>query len=110
MHDLRDYKTLTPKLITAAISQLNHNTVPKIMTHLAMCAAALLPLRSNRARVKARQLLRRVKKAHRAGRIPLELTVTVRAAMPWLVLLVLFLILVTYVPWISLVLPNLLGM
>jgi len=24
MHDLRDYKTLTPKQITTAISQLNH--------------------------------------------------------------------------------------
>ncbi|MNH29089.1 Sialic acid TRAP transporter permease protein SiaT [compost metagenome] len=40
----------------------------------------------------------------------MPLTATVRAAMPWLTLLVLFLILVTYVPWISLVLPNLLGM
>ncbi|UVM56751.1 C4-dicarboxylate TRAP transporter large permease protein DctM [Pseudomonas sp. B21-012] len=40
----------------------------------------------------------------------MPLTATVRAAMPWLTLLVGFLILVTYVPWISLVLPDLLGM
>ncbi|WOQ14085.1 hypothetical protein [Aeromonas media] len=76
MHDLRDYKSLTPKQITAAISQLNHNSAPKILTYLAMCAAALPPLRTNRARAKARQLLRRVKKAHKAGRIALELTPT----------------------------------
>jgi C4-dicarboxylate transporter DctM subunit len=30
--------------------------------------------------------------------------------MPWLMILVLFLVLVTYVPWISLVLPAWLGM
>lgn len=74
MHDLRDYKTLTPRQITAAIGQLNHNSAPKILTYLAMCTAALPPLRTNRA--KARHLLRRVKKAHRSGRIPLELTAT----------------------------------
>ena len=44
MHDLRDYKTLTPKQITAAISQLNHNTAPKIMTHLALRARQPHPL------------------------------------------------------------------
>lgn len=76
MHDLRDYKSLTPRQITAAISQLNHNSAPKILTHLTMCAAALPSLRSQRARAKARQLLRRVKKTHRAGRIALELTAT----------------------------------
>lgn len=76
MYDLRDYKTLTAKQITAAIGQLNHNTAPKMLTHLAMRAAASSPLRNNRTRAQARQLLRRVKKAHRAGRIPLELTVT----------------------------------
>lgn len=76
MYDLRDYKTLTPQQMTEAIGQLNHNTAPKIMAHLAMCAAALPALRSQRARAKARHLLRRVKKAHKAERIPLELTVT----------------------------------
>ena len=35
---------------------------------------------------------------------------TIKAAMPWLMLLLLFLILITYVPWISLALPNWLGM
>lgn len=30
--------------------------------------------------------------------------------MPWLVLLLLFLVLITYVPWIALALPNWLGM
>lgn len=35
---------------------------------------------------------------------------TVRAALPWLLVLLLFLILVTYVPWIALVLPEMLGM
>jgi C4-dicarboxylate transporter DctM subunit len=32
----------------------------------------------------------------------------VRAAMPWLCVLLVFLVLITYVPWISLVLPDLL--
>ncbi|MGH8353222.1 MAG: C4-dicarboxylate TRAP transporter large permease protein DctM [Pseudomonas sp.] len=40
----------------------------------------------------------------------MPLTATIRAAMPWLMLLLLFLILITYVPWISLALPNWLGM
>ena len=40
----------------------------------------------------------------------MPLGATVRAAMPWLVLLLLFLILITYVPAISLALPNFLGM
>jgi len=61
MHDLRDYKTLTPKQITTAISQLNHKPHP---------------LGNQRSRAKAITLLRRVKKAHKAGRIPFELTVT----------------------------------
>ncbi|MGY4025949.1 hypothetical protein ACW5WQ_08280 [Aeromonas rivuli] len=76
MHDLRNYKTLTPKQITTAIGQLNHNSAPKIMAHLAGRAAPLPPLRNNRSRAKARQLLHRVKTAHKAGRIPFELTVT----------------------------------
>lgn len=40
----------------------------------------------------------------------MSLPATVKAAMPWLMILLLFLILITYVPWISLVLPNWLGM
>lgn len=76
MHDLRDYKTLTPKQITAAIGQLNHNTVPKIMRYLALRVAQRHPFGNNRARARALRLLRRVKKAHKAGRIPPELTVT----------------------------------
>ncbi|MCY1506549.1 C4-dicarboxylate TRAP transporter large permease protein DctM [compost metagenome] len=40
----------------------------------------------------------------------MPLTSTIRAAMPWLMLLLGFLILVTYVPWISLALPSWLGM
>jgi C4-dicarboxylate transporter DctM subunit len=40
----------------------------------------------------------------------MPLTSTIRAAMPWLMILLAFLILVTYVPWISLALPNWLGM
>ncbi|MNN76547.1 DctM-like transporter [compost metagenome] len=40
----------------------------------------------------------------------MPLTSTIRAAMPWLMILLAFLVLVTYVPWISLVLPNWLGM
>jgi C4-dicarboxylate transporter DctM subunit len=40
----------------------------------------------------------------------MSLPATVKAAMPWLSILLLFLILITYVPWISLVLPNWLGM
>ena len=76
MHDLRDYKTLTARQITAAIGQLNNNTAPKIMTHLALRATQPHPLGNSRSRAKALTLLRRVKKAHQAGRIPLELTVT----------------------------------
>lgn len=40
----------------------------------------------------------------------MPLTSTIRAAMPWLLILLAFLMLVTYVPWISLALPNWLGM
>lgn len=40
----------------------------------------------------------------------LPVTGTIRAAMPWLMLLLAFLLLVTYVPWISLALPEWLGM
>ena len=40
----------------------------------------------------------------------LTLGQTIRAAMPWLTILLAFLILVTYVPFISLALPNWLGM
>ncbi|MGL5525087.1 MAG: hypothetical protein ACRDCY_15025 [Aeromonas veronii] len=76
MHDLRDYKTLTAQQITAAIGQLNHNTTPKIMTHLALRARQLHPLGNGRSQTKALTLLRRVKKAHKVGRIPLELTAT----------------------------------
>jgi len=76
MHDLRDYKTLTPKQITAAISQLNHNTAPKIIAHLVLRAAQPHPLGSSRSRAKAIKLLRRVKKANKTGCIPFELTVT----------------------------------
>ncbi|MFQ2201932.1 hypothetical protein ACK325_07190 [Aeromonas hydrophila] len=76
MHDLRDYKTLSARQLTAAIGQLNHNTAPKIMTHLVLRATQPLPLGNRRSRAKALTLLRRVKKAHRAGRITLELTVT----------------------------------
>ena len=76
MHDLRDYKTLTSRQLTTAIGQLNHNTAPKIMTHLALRATQQHPLGNQRSRAKALKLLRRVKKAHKAGRIQLELTVT----------------------------------
>ena len=34
----------------------------------------------------------------------------IRAAMPWLCLLLIFLVIITYVPWVSLALPNWLGM
>lgn len=76
MQDLREYNTLSARQITAAIGQLNHNTSPKIMTHLALRATQPLPLGNARGRAKALKLLRRVKKAHKAERIPLELTVT----------------------------------
>ncbi|MGL5092190.1 MAG: hypothetical protein ACRC8B_14900 [Aeromonas sobria] len=76
MHDLRDYSTLTTRQLTAAIGQLNHNTAPKIMSHLALRARQPHPLGNGRSRAKALKLQRRVKKAHKAGRIPLELTVT----------------------------------
>jgi C4-dicarboxylate transporter DctM subunit len=37
----------------------------------------------------------------------LPVTSVIRASVPWLVLLLGFLVLVTYIPWISLVLPGL---
>ncbi|WNZ79386.1 C4-dicarboxylate TRAP transporter large permease protein DctM [Pseudomonas sp. P105] len=40
----------------------------------------------------------------------MSLPATIRAAMPWLMILLAFLMLITYVPWISLALPNWLGM
>jgi C4-dicarboxylate transporter DctM subunit len=40
----------------------------------------------------------------------LTLGQTIRAALPWLSILLVFLLLVTYVPFISLALPNWLGM
>ncbi|EHA1069099.1 hypothetical protein I8Y05_004258 [Aeromonas hydrophila] len=76
MHDLRDYKTLTARQLTAAIGQLNHNTAPKIMSHLALRARQPHPFSNRRSRAKVLKLLRRVKKAHKAERIPFELTVT----------------------------------
>ncbi|NMY15295.1 TRAP transporter large permease [Pseudomonas sp. WS 5019] len=40
----------------------------------------------------------------------MPLTAVIRAAMPWLMLLISFLVIITYVPAVSLALPNLLGM
>ncbi|OYW95575.1 MAG: C4-dicarboxylate ABC transporter permease, partial [Pseudomonadales bacterium 32-61-5] len=40
----------------------------------------------------------------------MPVTSVVRAVMPWLAMMLAFLVLITYVPWISLALPNLLGM
>ena len=76
MHDLRDYKTLSAQQLTAAIGKLNHNTAPKIMTHLALRARQQRPFGNGRSRAKALKLLRRVKKAHKVGSIPFELTAT----------------------------------
>jgi C4-dicarboxylate transporter DctM subunit len=44
-----------------------------------------------------------------AGVAELPVTRVVRAAMPWLVVLLAALVLVTYVPWVSLVVPRWLG-
>jgi C4-dicarboxylate transporter, DctM subunit len=41
-----------------------------------------------------------------AGITDMSVMQVVRAAMPWLMVLLGFLVVVTYVPWISLVLPN----
>ncbi|WP_338883789.1 hypothetical protein [Aeromonas hydrophila] len=76
MHELRDYKTLTARQITTAIGKLNHNTAPKIMTHLALRVTQPHPFGNGRCRAKALKQLRRIKKVHKAGRIPFELTVT----------------------------------
>jgi len=43
-----------------------------------------------------------------AGITKMPIGAVVQAATPWLLLLLIFLAVVTYVPWISLVLPNLL--
>jgi C4-dicarboxylate transporter DctM subunit len=40
----------------------------------------------------------------------LTLGQTIRAALPWLMILLVFLIMVTYLPFISLALPHWLGM
>ena len=45
-----------------------------------------------------------------SGIAGMPVTRVVRAAVPWLVVLLAVLVLVTYVPWISLVLPNALGL
>jgi C4-dicarboxylate transporter DctM subunit len=45
-----------------------------------------------------------------AGIAELSITRLVRAAVPWLAVLLAVLVLVTYVPWISLVLPEALGL
>jgi C4-dicarboxylate transporter DctM subunit len=42
-----------------------------------------------------------------SGITGMSLVQVVRAALPWLMILLVFLVIVTYVPWISLVLPNL---
>ncbi|MFM5322087.1 hypothetical protein ACET9O_21100 [Aeromonas caviae] len=76
MHDMSDYNTLSARQITTAIGQLNHNTAPKIMSHLALRAKQPLPLGNGRSRAKALTLLRRVKKALKVGRISLALTGT----------------------------------
>ena len=56
---------------------------------------------------------------HAAGRLNLFVTsavtgmplgATIRAALPWLMILLVFLIIVTYIPAVSLALPNWLGM
>ncbi|MEO8565559.1 MAG: TRAP transporter large permease [Betaproteobacteria bacterium] len=43
-----------------------------------------------------------------AGITGMSILQVVRAALPWLTVLLVFLVIVTYVPWLSLVLPNLL--
>ena len=40
----------------------------------------------------------------------MPLTSTIRAAMPWLMMLIGFLVIITYIPAVSLALPNWLGM
>jgi len=40
----------------------------------------------------------------------MPVTQVIRAVMPWLILMMVFLVLITYVPWISLALPEMLGM
>ncbi|MHB1371581.1 MAG: TRAP transporter large permease subunit, partial [Pseudomonadaceae bacterium] len=40
----------------------------------------------------------------------MTVTQVIRAAMPWLMMLLSFLVIITYVPWISLALPEALGM
>jgi C4-dicarboxylate transporter DctM subunit len=44
-----------------------------------------------------------------SGIAKLPVTAVIRAAMPWLLVLLLALVIVTYVPWVSLVLPQWLG-
>ena len=45
-----------------------------------------------------------------SGIAELPVTRVVRAAAPWLVVLLAMLVLVTYVPWVSLALPTWLGL
>jgi len=40
----------------------------------------------------------------------MPLTAVIRAALPWLMLLISFLMVITYIPAVSLALPNWLGM
>ncbi|MCE9936706.1 MULTISPECIES: hypothetical protein [Aeromonas] len=76
MYDLRDYKTLSARQIIAAIGQLNHNTAPNRITHLGLRVRQPPTLGNQRSRTKVLKLLRRVKKAHKTGRIHLGATPT----------------------------------
>jgi len=66
MYDLRDYKTLSARQITA----------PNRITHLGLRVRQPPTLGNQRSRTKVLKLLRRVKKAHKTGRIHLGATPT----------------------------------
>lgn len=68
--------TLARREVTALLHTLTHNAAANAEGILNYMGSKLNPYDPRKEKTKARHTLRRVKKAMKAGRIPLELTVT----------------------------------
>ncbi|WP_279476427.1 hypothetical protein [Aeromonas veronii] len=68
--------TLARREVTALLHTLTHNTAANAEGILNYVGSKLNPYDPRKEKTKARHTLRRVKKALKVGRIPLELTVT----------------------------------
>ena len=67
--------TLARREVTALLHTLTHNAAANAEGILNYVGSKLNPYDPRKEKAKARHTLRRVKKAHKAGRIPFELTV-----------------------------------